>query len=95
MIGPIANDTIFETYGIITSGYLTPKDALRLLMIGPEYTQVAIKTEKAATQLVWTGAETVNVQDGDSKQLRKEKEEYELLFSEAAEDILEKTEMET
>ena len=39
IIGPIANDTIFDTLGILSSGYLRPEDALRLLMIGPEYTQ--------------------------------------------------------
>ena len=30
IIGPIANDTIFETLGIIGSGFLTPAEALRL-----------------------------------------------------------------
>ena len=51
VIGPIANDTIFETFGIINSGFLKPEDALKLLLVGPEYNQVAIKTEKAASQL--------------------------------------------
>ena len=53
VIGPIANDTIFETFGIINSGFLKPEDALKLLLVGPEYTQVAIKTEKAASRLKW------------------------------------------
>ncbi|MBQ6722192.1 MAG: DUF3990 domain-containing protein [Clostridia bacterium] len=53
VIGPIANDTIFETFGIISSGFLKPEDALKLLLVGPEYTQVAIKTEKAASRLKW------------------------------------------
>ena len=57
IMGPIANDTIFDTMGIITSGFLRMEDALKLLMIGPEYTQVAVKTEKAAGQLRWIGAE--------------------------------------
>ena len=55
--GPIANDTIFDTLGVISSGYLTPGDALKLLMIGPEYRQIALKTEKAASRLRWTGSE--------------------------------------
>lgn len=46
-MGPIANDTIFDTLGIISSGYLKPDEALSILKIGPEYRQVAIKTEKA------------------------------------------------
>ena len=49
--GPITNDTIFDTFGIISSGFLSTEDAMRLLMIGPEYTQVAIKTERAVRQL--------------------------------------------
>ena len=57
--GPIANDTIFDTLGVISSGYLEPDDALKLLMIGPEYTQVAIKTEKAARQIRWIRSERI------------------------------------
>lgn len=34
IIGPIANDTIFDTLGIISSGFLEPEAALQLLMIG-------------------------------------------------------------
>ncbi len=48
IIGPIANDTIFDTLGIITSGYFKPEDTMKLLMIGPEDRQVAIKSERAA-----------------------------------------------
>ena len=65
VIGPIANDSIFETFGIISSGFVKPADALKLLLVGPEYTQAAIKTEKAAGRLQWirsdriTGMETV------------------------------------
>jgi len=46
--------------GIITSGFLRMEDALKLLMIGPEYTQVAVKTEKAAGQLRWIGSEKIS-----------------------------------
>lgn len=60
IIGPIANDTIYDTIGIITSGLLKPEDAMRLLLIGPCYQQVALKTEKAAGQLKWLTAETLS-----------------------------------
>jgi len=43
IIGPIANDTLFDTYGIITSGYLKDEDALRLLMIGPSIRRLRSK----------------------------------------------------
>ena len=45
VIGPIANDTIFNTMGILSSGFLSPEEALELLRVGPAYTQVALKTE--------------------------------------------------
>ena len=35
VIGPIANDAIFDTLGIISSGFLTSEKAAKLLMIGP------------------------------------------------------------
>lgn len=56
IIGPIANDTIFETYGIVTSGLLRPEHALQLLLIGPEFVQIAVKTEAAAKSLKWIDA---------------------------------------
>jgi len=52
VVGPIANDTIFETFGVISSGFLKPEDAMKLLMIGPEFTQIAIKTEKESVSFI-------------------------------------------
>ena len=80
IIDPIANDTIFDTLGIISSGFLEPEAALQLLMIGPEYTQVAIKTEKAAKQLRWIGAEKIKRMDEDA--LKAEQDDYQKLFGE-------------
>ena len=81
VIGPIANDTIFETFGIITSGFLKPEEALRLLMIGPEYTQIAIKTQKAADQLKWIGAEKIIGVEEYKASLKKEQQEYQESFA--------------
>lgn len=69
-----------DTLGIITSGYLKPEEALRLLMIGPEYTQVAIKTEKAAERLKWISFE--KIKKVDDKTLRAEQKEYQERFAE-------------
>ena len=80
VIGPIANDTIFETLGILTNGYLRPDEALRLLMIGPEYIQVAVKTEKAAAQLRWIRSKQIERQDAQA--LRIERENYQKRFTE-------------
>ena len=81
VIGPIANDTLFDTFGIITSGFLTPEEALRLLMVGPEYTQAAVKTEKAAAQLRWLRSERIS--GLDAAQRRVEEKEYAQAFAEA------------
>ncbi len=92
VIGPIANDTIFETFGIISSGYLKPEEALKLLMIGPEYIQVALKTEKAAAQLKWIGAETITKLSAE--QLRAEQDAYQEVFGETMAEIFDAREKE-
>ncbi len=51
IIGPIANDTIFDLYGIITSGLIDNKMALNILKEGPKYYQIVIKTERAKANL--------------------------------------------
>jgi hypothetical protein len=53
IIGPIANDTIYNTMGITTSGMLSAEESLPLLMIGPVYRQIVLKSERAASQLLW------------------------------------------
>lgn len=85
VIGPIANDTIFDTFGIISSGYLEPAEALKLLMIGPEYTQAAIKTEKAVKQLHWMGSEKITKLESDL--LKAEQEAYATAFAKAMEEM--------
>ena len=81
IIGPIANDTIFDTFGIISSGYLKPDDALALLRIGPAYTQVAVKTEKAVAQLKWMGASVVPEVQVHREALKEELAEYDRAFA--------------
>ena len=86
VIGPIANDTIFETFGIISSGFLKPADAMKLLMIGPEYTQVALKTQRAAEHLRWIRSWKAEKPDAG---LRKaEQAEYDALFAEVLQEIV-------
>ena len=84
VIGPIANDTLYDTFGIITSGFLTPAEAMRLLMIGSEYEQIALKTENAARQLTWLGAEVIP--EAEVKSIRavvaEEEAAYQKLFAE-------------
>ena len=86
IIGPIANDTVFETFGVISSGFLKPGDAIKLLSIGPEYTQVAIKTEKAVRQLRWIRSEKITKLDG--RQRKAEQDIYDAAFAEILQEIV-------
>ena len=87
ILGPIANDILFDTFGIISSGFLKPEAALQLLQIGPEYTQIVIKTEKAAAQLTWISAEVITGVEQYRQSLKKEQEEYQQLFANKMEEI--------
>jgi hypothetical protein len=60
IIGPIAIDTIYDMYGITTSGFISAEDALKILSIGPVYTQVTLKTEKAVEALSFISSEIVD-----------------------------------
>ena len=81
IIGPIANDTIYDTLGMISSGFLDSKEALELLLIGPEYTQVAIKSDAANAKLRWLGAKQVQVDEAIFEARRQEELEYQQLFA--------------
>ncbi len=81
IIGPIANDTIYDTYGMISSGFIKPEDALNLLLIGPEYTQVAIKSETAVSQLTWLEAEAITDVAAIREEVKREEEAYQAAFS--------------
>jgi len=85
VIGPIANDTIFDTLGIISSGFLDPNDALKLLLVGPCYTQVAIKSDKARAQLKFIKSCKVEKQESGAKE--KEEAEYQEEFAKAMEEL--------
>ena len=86
IIGPIANDMILDTLGIMSSGFLKPEAAVRLLMIGPEYTQVVIKTEKALKQLCFIRSEKIERMDGEALQM--EQEAYQKAFAQEFEKIM-------
>ncbi len=78
VVGPIANDTVYDTLGVFTSGFLAPEEALRLLRVGPCYTQIALKTERAAAQLRFLGARELEAGEiaRFADALRREQEEY-------------------
>ena len=82
IVGPISNDTIFDTFGIIGSGYLSDDELLSLLMVGPEYTQLVIKTEKARNNLTFVEAKVFKDYEKTRSELKIEEEEYQKEFAE-------------
>ena len=89
IIGPIANDTIYDTMGVITSGFLTPEEALRLLKIGPCFEQAAVKSEKALSHLTWKSSRILSHEEMQrSKEAGSEEQEaYQKLLAEALEEM--------
>ena len=77
IIGPIANDTLYDTMGILTSGFLSDGQALQILELGPEYTQWVIKSEKALSQLRWLSSRVLTKEEIASCRLTVQKEETE------------------
>ena len=85
--GPIANDTIYDTWGIITGGLLTAAQAMQVLTVGPQYVQTVLKTEKAAGQLKFISAAVLDPADVAvyRETVKKEEAEYQRLFAEIME----------
>ena len=89
VVGPIANDTIFDTFGIITSGFLRSDEAIRLLLIGPKYEQTVIKTSRAAANLRWISSREISGEEIARYRgiVEKEEKEYQELFAKVMEEM--------
>lgn len=87
IMGPIANDTIYDTWGISTSGLLSREQSLALLMVGPEYEQAVLRTERAASQLRFVSARVLpEAEILQCRELvRREGDEYQRQFAAAME----------
>lgn len=90
IIGPIANDTIYDTWGIMTSGLISRENALALLSEGPAYEQTVIKTEKAALALRYVNAIPLSQEEieGYRETVRNEEKRYQEMFTARLEKIL-------
>lgn len=90
LLGPIANDTIYDVAGITTSGFLKEEDAIKLLQIGPIYKQIVIKTQRAADRLTWIKVEEIDKEKikGYRALVHAEEEEYQSVFAKAMENYL-------
>ena len=84
IIGPIANDTIYDTWGILTSGLIPDDIALEVLTCGPEYTQVVLKTQKAVDNLQFVSSHIIPESDLTqySTAVRDEEQDYQNQLSE-------------
>ena len=82
IFGPVANDTLYDTYGIITSGLVSSEDSLKLLSVGKRYMQLNIKSEKAASHLKWEGAKQLSKAEIEASKstLRAEEKEFNEAF---------------
>ena len=89
IIGPIANDTIYNTLGIMTSGYLTDDEAMKLLCIGPCYQQITLKTLKAAEHLKFLSSEVLGSADLEKnrKIIETEEKAYLTEFAKVMEEL--------
>ncbi|MCR4950426.1 MAG: DUF3990 domain-containing protein [Solobacterium sp.] len=78
IMGPIANDTIYDTWGILTSGWLSSEQALRVLKKGNPYEQIVIKSEKALAALRFTGADPLSPEEiaGYRQTVHAEEEQF-------------------
>lgn len=97
IIGPIANDTLYNTFGILTSGMLSDAVAMELLLLGPAYTQVVLKTDRAKAALRFLGAKVLDHAALEQNRLRMQAEEaaYQTLFSKMLQRLLGETEEST
>ena len=89
IIGPIANDTIFDTLGIMTSGYLSDDEAMKLLCIGPCYQQITLKTLKAKEHLRFISSEilTPDLIEENRKIAEADREQYLSEFARVMEEL--------
>lgn len=84
IIGPIANDTLFDTMGILTSGILSAEQALDYYKIGPEYMQIVLKSSNAVRKLKWVSLISLDKEEliSNQKILRQEEESFQTEFAE-------------
>ena len=90
IIGPIANDTIYDTWGMLTGGLIDRETALSVLMIGPVYEQIVIKSDKAASALRFISSSVLSHEEieGYRRIVKKEEEVFQEAFGKIIEEAL-------
>lgn len=84
VIGPIASDTLYDTFGIITSDLLDPALSLELLQLGEVYMQIVIKTDRAREQLRFLSSRILDEAEVDRyrEAVSREEKAYQQRFTE-------------
>ena len=81
IIAPIANDTIFDLVGLLTSGFVPEDICLKVLRQGPKFTQIALKSEKAVKNLHYLGSSVISGKEAEENRKKAEAMEKEFLDS--------------
>ena len=91
VVGPIANDTIYDVMGITTSGLLRRDQSLALLLEGPAYEQIVLKSPRAAQQLRFLGSEVLSREEIETYRatVHEEEKAYQEVFARTLERVLE------
>ena len=70
VVAPIANDTLFDLVGILTSGFVPRKTCLEVLSLEPKFTQVVLKSQKAIENLKFLESRIVTKTQADSSKTK-------------------------
>ena len=55
VFGPVANDDVYTTFSLYTTGVLTKQQTLEALLVKELYNQLVLTSEKALSYLHFTG----------------------------------------
>lgn len=70
---PIANDTLFDLVGILTSGLIPKATCLKVLSLEPHFTAVVLKSEAAIKNLRFLEARIVSKEQAEKSKIKAAK----------------------
>lgn len=73
IIAPIANDTLFDLVGILTSGFVPKNVCLKVLSLEPKYTQIVLKSEKSIANLRFIESRVVTKELAEQSKMKADK----------------------
>ena len=79
VIAPIANDTLFDLVGILTSGFVPKPVCLKVLSLEPKFTQIVLKNQKSIANLRFLDSRIVTKEKAKQSQIKADKLSEEFL----------------